>query len=485
MGKDTYIKFAKDNVVIGVSNLLSVVGNIFILLPVLTKKLGAHDYGIWKQVNVTVGLAIAFVGLGLPYTMSRFLAAKTDKQEIQEEFYSVLFVVFLVTLATSVFIIVCSNFIAKLFFEGATKIVIITGLIILLQSLDWVYLSFFRTFRQMGKYSLFTITRVFSEIMLIVYLVLTGHGLFSMVLSILLIRTVLFVTLFYVVKLEIGIKRPHFSRIKEYLSFGFPTIPGNISSWVVASSDRYIIGYFLGASWVGIYSVGYGLGNLPTMLIGIIGFVLPSTLSKLYDEGRINEVKTHLNYSLKCFLLFAIPFVFGTAMLCRQVMGIFSTQKIASQGYFIAPLVALSALFNGFYVVMSQLLVLQKKTKIIAASWIFASFVNFLLNILFIPNFGILGAVIATLIAYSLAMSIVTYYAFKELKFDIQWHFVVKSLVASVIMTLFIWMMDTKSNLMVIFTIIIGVIVYCVVLYMLGVFTKKEIQFLKKFLLHP
>lgn len=49
---DSYQNFAKDNIVIGPTNLLKVVGRTFILLPLLTKRLGAYDYGIGSQANV-------------------------------------------------------------------------------------------------------------------------------------------------------------------------------------------------------------------------------------------------------------------------------------------------------------------------------------------------------------------------------------------------------------------------------------------------
>ena len=50
------------------------------------------------------------------------------------------------------------------------------------------------------------------------------------------------------------------------------------------------------------------------MPAGILGFVLPPALSKLYDEDRMDEVKMHLSYSLKYSLTLAIPFVFGAAI---------------------------------------------------------------------------------------------------------------------------------------------------------------------------
>ncbi len=111
--------------------------------------------------------------------------------------------------------------------------------------------------------------------------------------------------------------------MKDYLSFGLPTIPGNISSWVIFSSDRFVIAYFLGVTSVGIYSAAYSLGNLPILILTILGLVLPPNLSKLFDEGKIHEIKTHLSYSLKYSLLLIIPFVFGAIFLAIPVLQTF------------------------------------------------------------------------------------------------------------------------------------------------------------------
>lgn len=477
--ESSYQKFAKDVLIIGVTNLLVGVSAL-ILLPLITKILGAHDYGIWAQVQVTIGLVLGFVGLGLPYAMTRFLPAKTNKEEIQEEFYSVFCLVFLVTLIVSIVMIAGAHFIAKTFSEGATDIVRITGLIILVWSLDWVCLTFLRTFRQMKRYSIFIIANTYGQIALIAYLVLNGHGILSIVLTVLAIRVVMFPILFFLIKRQIGIRRPHFSRIKEYLSFGLPTIPANISAWVVASSDRYVIGYFLGPASVGAYSAGYSLGNIPFMLAGVLGFVLPPTLSKLYDEGRMEEVKTHLRYSSKYSLAVAIPFVFGAAILAEPVLRLFSTAEIASQGYFILPIIASSSLFFATYVPIAHIIVLVKKTRTIGAIWIISALVNLGLNILVVPRWGIFGAAITTLIAYGLALGLTSYYSFKEFKFTIDWRFIVKCLVASVIMSLAIWRMAPQGTSATIATVIAGAAIYAVVLLLLKGFKKEEFDFFKE-----
>ena len=474
--ENSYQKFAKDVLIIGVTNLLIALSGI-ILLPVITKTLGAHDYGIWAQVQVTTMLVLGFVRLGLPYAMIRFLPAKTNRGEIQEEFYSVLSVVFLASAIVSTILIIFADFIAGALFGGATVIVRITGLIILVWSLDTIFISVFRAFRQMKKYSIFLIADTYGQVALIAYLVLNGHGILSIALAVLAVRAIIFLILFFLIKSQIGTKRPRFSKIREYLSLGLPTIPGSISTWAVNSSDRYVIGYFLGASSVGIYSAGYGLGHLMSIPAAILGVVLLPALSRLYDEGRMDEVKTHLSYSLKYLLAVAIPFVFGSAILAEPVLRLFTTAEIAADGYFIVPLVALSILFYGTFVVIAHILVVAKKTKIMGLIWIIAAVVNLGLNILVVPRWGILGAALTTLIAYSLALGIGSYYSFKEFKFSIDWRFIIKSLIASAIMSLAIWLLRPQSNLATIIAVIVGAATYAVAIFLLKGFRREEISF--------
>lgn len=480
--ESSYQKFGKEVVIIGAANILIALTG-FITLPLLTKTLGTHDYGIWNQVQVTIGLSWAFVNFGLPFAMVRFLAVKTNREEIQEGFYSVFSIVSLFTLIALSLLIVFAAPIATALFDGATGIVIITAFIVLAISLNNVCLHFFRTFRQMKMYSVFLVADAYGQIVLIAYLVINGHGLLGVVLALLAIKVIMFLVLFYLVSSQIGIRKPHFTRIGEYFRFGVPTIPQFISSWVVTSSDRYVIGYFLGATAVGVYSAGYSLGNLILMFPAVLGLILPPALSKLYDEGRMDEVKTHLSYSLKYFLMVAIPFVFGATMLGKQVLTVFSTTELASQAYSLVTLITLGALFSGASTVIGHIVLLVKKTNLIGISWLVAALFNFVLNILIVPHIGVFGAAITMPIANLLAMGIITYYSFREFTFKIEWVFIVKSLIASALMSLVIWWINPAGTLSVVLTVVAGAAVYLAVFFLLRGFKKEEIQFFKRLFL--
>jgi O-antigen/teichoic acid export membrane protein len=473
--ESSYQKFTKDVLVTSLANLLVAVSGI-VFLPLVTKTLGADGYGIWVQVQGTAMLVISFAGLGLPYAMNRFLAAKRDIKEIRGEFWAVVSIVTAVTLILCVAFIAAADFVARNFFEGATNIVRITSLIILVWSLNIVFLNFFRAFRQMKKFAIFTIVNTYGQLALISYLVVNGHGIFSMVIVLLVVNILIFLGLLYFIKRQVGIARPNFSKIKDYLHFGLPTIPGNIAAWVVYTSDRFVIAYFLGVNSVGIYSAVYAIGTLPLIIANIFGLVLPPTLSKLYDEGRLDELKKHLSYSLKYALLFAIPFVFGSAFLAVPVLKIFSTPDIAYGGQTVLLILSINSLIGIIGGVISNVLVPVKKTNIIGISWSLAAIINLGLNIIIVPKMGILGSAISTLVACTFCVGFQTYYSIKEIKFGVDWTFILKSLLASLIMSGVIWMMHPADELTTFSAIIAGIAVYAIALIMLRGFKKEEIS---------
>jgi len=464
---------------IGITNLLVGLSGI-ILLPILTKTLPIEDYGIWVQISVTIGLIPAVVMLGLPYTMVRFLAAAKKREEIQEGFYSIAFIVLFTSAIASFLLFLLSKPIAASLLDNNLTIARILSLVVFIECLNLLLLAFFRTFQQIKRYAMFSFIRTYLNVALVAYFVLSGYGIFGAVIGLLISGFFVFLIMAFRIISEIGIKIPKFTHIKEYLAFGLPTVPGNLSSWVVNSSDRYVIGIFLGTAFVGYYSPGYTLGGIINMFIAPLAFMLPAVLSKYYDENNMNEVKTVLSYSLKYFLLLAIPSTLGLSLLSKPLLIILSTPEIASQGYLITPFVAASAMLSGASVVINHVLFLEKRTKITGTIYIIMAILNLGLNLIFISYIGILGAAITTLIAYGLAFVLTAYYSFKYLKFGIDFRFILKSIFASMVMSLVIVKWNPVGMLNVLIEIGICAVVYTAILLLLRGIRKEEIRFFKE-----
>ena len=159
----SYKLFAQRVGLVGVTNFI-VSSRGLILIPILTKTLGADAYGIWAIIMVTISLLSPLALLGLTSAMIRFLAAEKDKNKIQEGFYSVLFVIFFAGLVLSLGIFLLSDTFAVTILKdiSVAPLIKIASVVILLQTLDLVLLEYFRTFGRMKKYSAYTLLQTFA-----------------------------------------------------------------------------------------------------------------------------------------------------------------------------------------------------------------------------------------------------------------------------------------------------------------------------------
>jgi O-antigen/teichoic acid export membrane protein len=233
---------------------------------------------------------------------------------------------------------------------------------------------------------------------------------------------------------------------------------------------------------VGYFSPGYTLGNMINLFIAPLSFLLPAALSKHYDEDEIDEVRAILGFSLKFFLALGIPAAFGLTILSQPILNVLSTPEIASHGYQVTPFMALGALFLGAYTIIAQIIVLEKNTALTGRIWIGAAILNLGLSFLFIPHIGIVGGAIATMISFAFVFIISSYYANRSLKIHFSLDFVIKSLAASLVMSLLLRILSPEGTPSLALAVFVSVLVYFVVLFILKGFTFAEIDFIKKML---
>jgi O-antigen/teichoic acid export membrane protein len=478
----SYKQFTKDVGLMGITNLLMSLSGI-ILLPILTKTLGVHDYGVWAIVGVTISLVTPFATLKLTDSMVRYLAGEKKKEEIQEGFFSIFFVVLFNGLIVAFILYVLSDYFVLTFSNDLSVSLLfkLASFIVFIYALNLTVLCFFQTYRQINKYCTLTILQSFGELGLIAYFVLSGFGLLGVLISLLISRTTfLFISLFIVI-FQIGFRIPKFSKLKAYLSFGVPLIPYGIFSWIMNSGDRYVIGYFMDPTSIGIYSVAYTLGNIIFMFAVPIGFNLYPTISKLWEEGKTDDVKIYLKYSVKYFLMLAIPSVLGLYILSKPILTSLTTPEfVTSSSSIIILLVAVGTMFYGVYSSFVYIIMLAKKTKIIGLLVGISAIINMSFNIIFVPTIGIAGAAIATLVAFCALTIVTVFISFKYLRFEIDWTSIGKSVASAGLMCLILWWINPVGIVNILGSVGIGCFIYFGAFILLGGIKMSEIRSLFK-----
>ena len=124
-----------------------------------------------------------------------------------------------------------------------------------------------------GHIKVFVITGVIQTFIVlvlnIVFLKFFNGGILGYVLAYVISYFVPIIGLFFCEKLWQYVKLKKISRktCRDMILYSAPLIPTTISWWIVSSSDKYMVTYFLGAESNGLYSVA---NKIPQILYSVI-----------------------------------------------------------------------------------------------------------------------------------------------------------------------------------------------------------------------
>jgi len=477
----SYQKFARDVGFIGAVQILTSLGTFF-LLPIITKTLGTYDYGLWAQINITVSLISSIALMGLSMGFVRFLSSETEEKTIKEAVYSILFFVTISGILASLFLYTFAEPLATFGFKDpkATYFIKAGSLLILLNVIEPISLYYFRAFRQIEKFSYFTLFETFGKLFLILILLKMGYGLLGVITATLLVQSIIILISLLLIVSQIGFIIPRFTHIKEYLQFSLPLTPSALVRWVTESSDRYLVTYFLGLGSMGVYSAAYSIGSLIQLFVSPLQLILLPELSKLFDEDKTDQVRTYLSHSLRYFLLITIPAVFGLYALAEPLLEIFTTPDFLS-GWLVIPIIALSGLLAGIFQIFVNIMLLVKETKSATYINVIAAVSNVLLNILLIPSIGIIGAALSTLISYFLMIVLCIHISMKHIVFDYYYYDIAKSIFSSFAMYLFVSRFSISTVYELFGIAAMGLLVYISLMFIIGGFSKCELSAVKKY----
>ncbi|MBU4536372.1 MAG: lipopolysaccharide biosynthesis protein [Euryarchaeota archaeon] len=478
-----YKSFMQRMGLLGLVNVLTAMSTI-ILIPILSNNLSITDFGMWNIFQVTIRLFGAVATLGLPNAVIRFLPSIKEKNKIQEGYYSIILFASTFILVLSFLIFLLSDIIAGALFDGNVFLVQVLSLVVYLGAINTIIVNYFRAFKKIKIYSLFLFLQVYLSLLLVSYAVIVKQGINGAILAYLIGQVVIFIIMNLLIIREIGIYRPCFTRIREYLDFSLPMVPSAISYWIVESSDKYLIGLLLGTSFVGFYSPAYSIGSLIALIMMPFPSILLPTISQHFDNGKVDQTTDYFTYSVKLFLFLSIPAVFGISVLAYPLLVLLSNTLIAANSYYLIPLLVLGSFFYSIFTIYSLVFALVKKTRIIASIWFIAALVNILGNLFLIPVLGLTAAALTTLTSYFIAAAVIFYYSRRFLKVHLDLKFLSKSLLSSAIMAVIIYLVSHLSGqpgpIALVFLVIVGAVIYLILMLVTRALNEEENRFIKR-----
>jgi O-antigen/teichoic acid export membrane protein len=179
-----------------------------------------------------------------------------------------------------------------------------------------------------------------------------------------------------------------------------PSIIASFQTVAFVYLDRIFIKHYMGDSSVGVYTLGYMLGQGLSMVYEAISQAI---LPKVYNDMNENYKKAidELEYFSYRYYLGLIIITIIISLLSPFIVSIFSNDNY-SEASTVMPFIMAGFMMGGFYKIPSLVLGYHKVVWFYPFLSLFSFGTNAILNWYFIPIYGIIGSAFASFVGFSI-----------------------------------------------------------------------------------
>jgi len=374
-------------------------------------RLGASDYGLvalgFAVMSIVATLSMVGMQSGIVRYVS-FYKGKEDKGRIKGTIISALKITLPLSFISAFILFWYAGWISIQVFHDAnlTPILRIFSIAIPFSVLTSNLLSATVGFQDM-RYRVYT-ENIFQEplkLAAIIILLLLGLGVvgaaWGWVIAIMVMPFIAFYFLEKRVFPVFNTKVKAVSVDKELFAFSFPLLFAGIAGMIMGWTDTLMLGYFSSSADVGIYNAALPTAQLIRGIPAAFAAIFFPVVSELYARNKIEDLRRTYSVVTKWMLSLIFPIFLLVLLFPEQII------KILFGAEYVSGATALSILVFGFMIGAAvgptgATLQTYGKTKTVMMVNYIGAAINFGLNFLLIPIYGVNGAAVAT--GFSLAL---------------------------------------------------------------------------------
>lgn len=381
----------------------------FLIVILISRFVGIEWFGAYSLIYALASYGSIIATLSLPNAAVRFLPEEPEGSNI----FILLFVLIsLFSLFVTLPILFFAEGFASLFLKDTafSELVFWGAFLVVLHSLQLVMQDYYRAREKLKMFSLIQIIFPVVELLALSAClfafqdVVLGLKLYLLLAAIL--DVILILDIFKQSNLQGVLHHQNFTKLKSYLRYSLPLVPTSFTSLLASNGDRFLIGLFLGAESVGYYGAVYALASVVMLFNSPITNALFPRVSKLYVDGNIKAIGFYVRAGMASFfaigtILFLLYVILGNLLLSIMLdQKEFLVDGGMGELLWVLFIVKVGLILYGAFRIFSLHLFVLNET--VSLFWIYFStaVVNFLLLFLLVPGWGLVGAAIATLLAY-------------------------------------------------------------------------------------
>ncbi|MCU0428429.1 MAG: oligosaccharide flippase family protein [Cytophagaceae bacterium] len=187
--------------------------------------------------------------------------------------------------------------------------------------------------------------------------------------------------------------------IKRYLRIGLPTIPHNYSSFLNNTADRIILDRMnQPIQEIGKYNFAYMFGNYVELLASALGLAISPTQLRMLATREDKNLLLIRDYTFLFQVLFLLLAFVGCLWL-KEIFYVLVSDPVLHSSFYIAIIIIMGYCYLPMYYACVNFLFYHERTGELWKISFAGGILNIVLNLIFVPFFGVLASVIATFIS--------------------------------------------------------------------------------------
>ncbi|HRE40267.1 MAG TPA: polysaccharide biosynthesis C-terminal domain-containing protein [Ignavibacteria bacterium] len=206
-------------------------------------------------------------------------------------------------------------------------------------------------------------------------------------------------------------------KLKEVINYGLFTLISISSYYIALNLDRIMLGSMVGLEIVGIYQIYIFVGTVIVFPYRALGRIAVPIIADCWKKNDTEKIK--MMYKKTSLMLFIISGLIYTGILVNEHNLLALLKKPEFAGTFpIFIIIGLSFLIDSTGGINSDILTTSEKYRVDTLFNVLFLIANVILNFIFIPWFGGIGAAVATTLSFVI-FNITKWYYIKH-RFNMQ-----------------------------------------------------------------
>ena len=379
--------------------------NRYLYSALLARWVGAEFLGIYSLANAIMLISEVVAKMGLETGAMRFVSRlnpELDQEKIQKIIASALRMTTIFSLVIMVALIISSGAIVKNILNEPPLlklVIIIFAIAIPFNALTLVSAFATQGFKRL-KYKIlvtqFLNPTLLLTTMVICYWFISAES--ALMAPMLITGIIGFFVMLGVLKKVTGVSNNQIMKAKvdtSLFNFSYPLMFVTILQTFMHWMDILMLGYFTDATTVGLYHpAARTAGLLQALLLSFISIYAPM-MAQFHREGDRKKMDDTYKLVSRWLLMCAIPISAIFIIFPGKVMLLFGPEYLPSAKILV--ILTGATFIQAIFGAAGPTLSMSGHTKLVLWNTIGAFALNFGLNIYLIPNYGIIGAAIATL----------------------------------------------------------------------------------------